>query len=291
MNLVSFIVTLALNGLSSAGVLSPYGVGTISDKYPSKITPAGGAFSIWGPIYMLQAAFVIYQLCGWPEADTSTLLSGVGLWFVAACMCNSLWIVTFVQGTDAAVWCSTALLFGLLGCLLKIYTNCGMWRTARLGHGKGNFCAQFCYVMCFDVHFSMYSGWVTVASIVNMTIALTTTGWTGSPLTPSQWSVVMQVIALLINLVIVYTRLDYVWGFVLCWASFWISVADRGDATVNSGSLIVCAIVGTASTAAAFVQLVRWVRQIHSHSSTGTESTSADGKASYGTKAEQPAGV
>merc|ERR1711871_708224 len=51
LNLISFVVTIALNGLSSAGVLSKYDVGAISDKYPSKIAPAGPAFSIWGPIY------------------------------------------------------------------------------------------------------------------------------------------------------------------------------------------------------------------------------------------------
>lgn len=288
LNLISFVVTIALNGLSSAGVLSKYDVGAISDKYPSKITPAGPAFSIWGPIYLLQAAFVIYMLCGWPAADNVVLLSQIGLWFVGACACNSLWIVTFVHGTDVAVWVSTVLLFALLGCLLKIYTRCNMWRTTRMGHGNGKFCMQFLHVLCFDVHFSMYTGWVTVASIVNMTISLTTTGWTGAPLTPSEWSVVMQTVALLINLFLVVTRRDYVWGFVLCWASFWIACANHGDATVNTGSLAVSVIVGVASAVAALLQLVRWVRQILN--ATGADSAAA-AAADYGATTEDPAGV
>ena len=69
---------------ASTGALSPYAVGEISRKYPTKITPAGGAFGIWGVIYTIQALFVIYQFW-WPKADEAQLLHGVGFWYMSAC--------------------------------------------------------------------------------------------------------------------------------------------------------------------------------------------------------------
>ena len=69
---------------SSTGMLSPNKIGEISDKYPTKITPAGGAFSIWGVIYTIEALFVLYQFW-WPQQDEVQLLHGVGFWFIGAC--------------------------------------------------------------------------------------------------------------------------------------------------------------------------------------------------------------
>lgn len=66
MNTLAFILTIVLNYISSAGLISPYGVGTISRKYPTKITPASGAFAIWAYIYCLEALFVVYQYF-WPK--------------------------------------------------------------------------------------------------------------------------------------------------------------------------------------------------------------------------------
>ena len=50
-NVIAFIITLIFNGISSAGLISPFGIGTVSRKRPTKITPAGSAFAIWGYIY------------------------------------------------------------------------------------------------------------------------------------------------------------------------------------------------------------------------------------------------
>jgi len=178
-----------LNGISGAGLISPYSVGTVSRKYPTKITPSGGAFGIWSFIYGLEVFFLIYQIF-WPKQDEALLLHGVGFWFVSACMFNSLWIITFVQGSTAAIWFAALLIIGLLSSICKIYVNTACWRAARPG---GIFQA-----LALDVHLSVYAGWVTVATIVNITVALTTV-WTAELATASACSIVMLVVALLLN--------------------------------------------------------------------------------------------
>jgi len=238
LNTAAFVLTLALNGLSSTGALSAYTVGEISDKHRTKITPAGAAFSIWGVIYLLQGCFIAYQFF-WPHGDELALLHGIGFWFLGACAFNSLWIVTFVQGTNVAIWISTVLIACLLFCLCKIHLNASCWARERPG--------GITQTAVVDVHFSMYAGWVTVATIVNVAVALTTTGWQVDSATANAWSVTMLLVALGLNLVIVATRKDCVWGLVLAWASFWIADANKDNDTVHATALVVCAIITAVS--------------------------------------------
>lgn len=231
-NVVAFVVTLTFNYISSAGLISPYGVGTISRLHPTRITPASGAFAIWAYIYVLQGFFLAYQFI-WPKNDEATLLHGVGFWYVSACVCNSLWICIFVQGTTASMWLSTVVIVGLLSSLCKIYLNTNCWRT-NLDRG-------FLQRIVLDVHLSLYAGWVTVATIVNTTVALTTV-WTTNAETESVCSVVMLVVALLLNLMIVVTRQDCVWGFVLTWASYYISAMYKDDVNVFTTATVVCVV-------------------------------------------------
>jgi len=260
LNTVAFIVTLVFNGISSAGLISKYGIGTVSRLYPTKITPAGPAFSIWGIIYSLQGAFIVYQCCAWPAKDNAQFQHKLGIWFAATCLFNCLWIVVFVQGTVAAVWISSVFLFAMLACLLKLYLNCGLWTTPRHGWGDDNFAAHVVHMLLFDAQFSLYAGWVTVACIVNATVALTTTGWDGAPFSDSTWSVIMQAVALVVNLAIVVTRRDFVYPSVLCWATYWISQANTDDNVVYTGSLVVSISAGVAAVVTALFALVKWIR-------------------------------
>ena len=239
LNAVAFVATLTFNYISSAGLISPYGVGTISRLHPTRITPASGAFAIWAYIYALQGYFIAYQFC-WPKQDEATLLHGVGLWYISACVFNSLWICIFVQGTDVSMWLSTVVIVGLLSSLCKIYLNtkCWGWAAPRPG--------GVLQKLALDVHLSLYAGWVTVATIVNTTVALTTV-WTADAATASTCSAVMLVVALLVNVTIVATRRDCVWGFVLTWAAYYIAAEFKDDATVSTTATVVAILIGIVS--------------------------------------------
>ena len=244
-NLTSFIVTVALNGISSSGVISEQGVGDVSRSYPTKITPAGGAFGIWGIIYMVETFFVVYQFFGWPKTQKaeSTLLHDIGFWYASVCACNSLWICTWVQGSNATTVISNVLIALLLFSLCKIYLNTNCW-----GGGRGAL-----LTLAVDVHFSMYAGWVTVATIVATTISVTTI-WDADDSTQTACAVIMLIVALLLVSFIVVTRRDCVWGWVLCWASYFISVAnngsaaaDRDDPAIYTTALCCSAVIGLLS--------------------------------------------
>ena len=81
-NAVAFAATLMFNYVSSSRIISPYGIGTISRKYPTIITPASGAFAIWLFIYCLQFGFIIYQFY-WPKESEAVLSRDVGFFMSA----------------------------------------------------------------------------------------------------------------------------------------------------------------------------------------------------------------
>jgi hypothetical protein len=249
-NVVAFSMTILLNYTSSAGYISPYGVGTVSRMNPTKISPASGAFAIWLYIYVLQAFFVVYQFV-WPKKDEALLLHGVGLWYIGACICNSLWIITFVQGNTAALWCSMVIIFGLLACICKVYMNTYCWAKSRPGG-----VLQFFAV---DVHFSLYGGWVTVASIVNSAIAINSIVDADSS-TESTCSVVMLLVALLLNTTLAVTRQDCVWPGVLAWASGFIHAAHQEDTAVSSCALVVCILSGVVSAGVGLYTIIMLAR-------------------------------
>lgn len=245
-NVVAFILALIVNALSAGG-----GIGAVGRKYPTQIKPCCGALSIWLCIYGLQGIFLVYQFF-WPEQDESTLLHGIGFWFLSSCLFNALWILTFVQATTVSLWCSAVCMFCLLFSVCKIYVNTDMWRKARPG--------GLLQGIALDVHISTYAGWVTVATIVSTATTLTTVLETDA-FQASFCSAVMIVCALLLNILIVVKRQDCIWGWILVWSTYFISVAHSTDPIVYTAALVACVVMGIVQGFVSGFVLVKWLRR------------------------------
>ena len=249
-NAIAFIITLIFNYISSAGLISPYGIGTISRKYPTKITPSSGAFGIWGYIYTLECCFIIYQFF-WPTEDEALLLHGVGFWYISTCIFNSLWIIVFVQGDTVAMFFAVLIIACILASICKIYINTSCWKKER---------SNILENIVLDVHFSMYAGWVTVATIVNTSIAISTI-WNAESEAANTCGVIMLLIALGLNIIIVLRHKDCVWGYVLTWASYWISVKSKGvNEPIYTTAIVVSITIAIISTAVVIYRIVKLFR-------------------------------
>ena len=110
-----------------------------------------------------------------------------------------------------------------------------------------------------DVHFSLYGGWVTVASIVNSAIAINTVFDVDSA-TGSTCSVVMISVALLLNTIVAVTRHDCVWPGVLAWASGFIYAAHEEDPAVSTCALVVCILSGIVSAGVGLYTMIMFAR-------------------------------
>lgn len=156
--LVTFLVTIALNSAANALPLNGQLTGEISDRFRVFVVPAGYVFAIWGLIYAFQLAFLVHTFR--PSRAADPLLRRLGLLPAAAALFNAGWIVAWHWEVFPL---TLVLMIGLLVSLIAIYLRGGLGDVARPGSG-----APTATRWLVQVPFSIYLGWITVATIANV---------------------------------------------------------------------------------------------------------------------------
>lgn len=180
-NVLALLFALVANFLTGAQILDLPAIGEISDKYATYLTPAGYAFSIWTPIYLLLIVFVVYQARDLRKPrDDNDIPQLLGPLFIIASICNGLWTYVFVQEW---VWLSVVILLTLTATLYA-----ALW---RLGVGVTRPSTKDFLMVWLPL--MLYTGWVTAASIVNIATYLDSQEVTVSPLATIVVMVVLTV--------------------------------------------------------------------------------------------------
>jgi len=230
LNIVVFAVTVIVNGLASSLALNGVTTAEVSDLYFTLVTPAGYVFSIWGVIYTLLLLFAVFQAL--PSQREKPFLQKINILFILSGVLNVVWL--FLWHYDQIVL-SVALMFALLATLIAIYM--------RLGIGKTTVTLKERVFM--HLPFSVYLGWITVASIANVSSALVSIQWDGFGLANDTWAVLVIAVALLITLSVIATRKDVAYSLVIVWALVGIAVNQSGYQSIV-----------TAATASAIIIVV-----------------------------------
>lgn len=147
-----FVAMIATNFFAATGQLGTASTGDISDRFPLLITPPGYVFSIWSIIYAGLLLFVITSLTGYIRSIHKKVFS----WVVANFVCNMLWLVSW---HFEYYYISLVVMLMILGTLIQIY------RKGEIFSRTANWKQQ----LCFDVPFSLYIGWISIATLVNFT--------------------------------------------------------------------------------------------------------------------------
>ena len=134
------------------------------------------------------------------------------------------------------------MLFALLAANIGILYKANSWQPDN-GH-------SWVDTLALSVPFSIYAGWTTVASIVNVACAGVALQWDGYPLSPSAWSAALICIAAMINLAVMARRRDPVYPLVFVWAAAAIHTGHADDALVATTSLVAAVVVGVADAVA-----------------------------------------
>jgi hypothetical protein len=201
--------------LSNTGLLNNTTIGEISDDYKSLFTPAGYTFAIWGIIYLLLFAFAIYQGRSlFVKVKDDSFVLKIGWWFVASCVFNSLWVFAWIYEYTGV---SCIFIFLLLFSLLKIVLNNRMQLDQE----------RFPVIVFVWWPFVIYSGWVTVASIANVSTYLIKLGWNGFQLSATTWTVTLIAIALSLNQYMLRKRNMIAFALVGAWAFVGIANANK----------------------------------------------------------------
>jgi hypothetical protein len=217
-NIVAFVATVIVNGLAgSTTLLGGVNTAEISNANPSLITPAGYVFSIWGIIYILLAVFVIFQAL--PSQREEEYTKKIGWLFVLSSFLNIVWLFLWQYELLSV---SVVLMFLLLATLIALYL--------RLNIGKS--AVSFREKLAVHVPFSVYLGWITIASIANVAVFLVSENWDGFGISTETWATLIIIVALVITFLVLATRRDIAYGLVIVWALTGIAVNQSGNQSI-----------------------------------------------------------
>lgn len=230
LNLIVLMLVIFWNYWVNAKGLNGNTVSSLSADYENLFTPAGYAFSIWGLIFLAlfaQAIFFISRAFS-PTRD-SDFLSQIGPYLIMANIGNGLWIYMWLM-EDTGI--SVIVMFGILASLLITILNTNMerWDAPRP------------IIFCLWWPIALYSGWIAVATIANISAYLAKAGWTGG-ISEVTWAIIMIIVAVILNLFMIATRNLREFASVGVWALIAISVRHWESIPTLQWTALIGAIV------------------------------------------------
>jgi hypothetical protein len=203
---VTFLIMIIVNILANTLPINGQTTAEVADSYPNLFAPAGITFAIWGLIYLLLAGFTLYLL-GFFQGSLDTiktdLLNRIGIVFSISSIANAAWIFSWHYNR---IPLSMLLMVVILVCLIFInYIVVNEKLTAR---------EKF----FIRLPFSVYFGWITVATIANVTTLLVSIGWNGFGIPEPIWAIVIIIVGMLIGSATMIRNRDIAYGLVMLWA-------------------------------------------------------------------------
>jgi hypothetical protein len=217
--LIAILATLSVNVLSNFFPPAGLNIGEIANTILTGvlITPANYAFAIWGLIYLGLIAYGIYQLR--PTVHGNPTMRRVDFLLIVACLAQIAWVYLF---TLRLFWFSVVamliILLALIGAYLQL--NIGREQASRQRRWLAH------------IPFSIYLGWISVATIVNIASALYISGWDGWGISAVGWTVVMLVVGAVIGAIVAIQRADVAFTLVFIWAYVAISMRQLGNPAI-----------------------------------------------------------
>ncbi|TXT54085.1 MAG: conserved membrane protein of unknown function [Candidatus Thorarchaeota archaeon] len=206
-----------------------------ADTYSKLLSPAPFTFAIWGPIFIFQALFYFYQardiLKPPEERIEMPYVHEVSVFFFLSWASTTAWYALWGMGY---IWPAIGAMYAYLITSLGAYL--------RLGINKRN--RPIKEHLFVTVAWSMLTAWVTVAAIVNTTTGLVSIGFDPGPLGESGWTVLVLLMTLIIYIMVLVTKNDFVFAGVGLWAIIGV-VGDRLSPTSTPApDVTIVAILG-----------------------------------------------
>ncbi len=202
----SFGLMVIVNALANILPIAGVNTGAVSDSYPNLFAPSGFTFAVWGVIYTLLGIYTLYVLgvirVKKPGLKQQTS-DKVTQYFIASSLVNSVWIFVWHY---RVLWLSVLLIATLLYYLIRI--NSLLLKDAM--NAKENWLVK--------VPFGVYAGWITVATIANVTTWLVSIGWDGGGLSQGFWTVALLIVGAVIAIATMTRYASWAYGAVVVWA-------------------------------------------------------------------------
>ncbi|HKQ78783.1 MAG TPA: tryptophan-rich sensory protein [Blastocatellia bacterium] len=207
-------------------------IGEISDRYPTYVAPAGYAFTIWSLIFALSLGYAVWQAL--PSERENPLLRRVG-WLTASAMAaTSAWMIVFQRSLFAL---SVAVMLWLLTSLVGV--------VARAHRSAATFSRVEAWLVYYA--FSIFLGWITVATVANIAQPLTAFGWGGWGIDAQTWGVVPLLLAgVIASVATAAMRGNAPYALTVIWALIAVAVNQFSRATPANSTTVGAVAVGMA---------------------------------------------
>ena len=225
---IAIIATIGVNVLANALPINGQNTGAISDRFGILFVPAGYVFAIWGVIYLGLGAFATYQVL--PANKDNQRLKRIFPWVLGASAANIAWIFLWHYNQFPL---TLAAMLGLLIFLILIFL--------KLEIGARKFSAAETWLV--NAPWSVYLGWITVATIANFSQVLYFLNWDGFGVPAEGWAVIMLLAAVVVSALMAVTRGQPGYLLVIVWASIGIALKQAAYPLVSGAAWVSAAII------------------------------------------------
>ena len=226
--IIAAFVTIIFNIAANVLPLNGLNTGELSDRFQIFFVPAGYVFSIWGLIYLGLIAYAIYQVL--PAQRENPRLRSIGYLFILSCLANIAWLF---------LWHYEVFEFTLIAMGVLLLSLIAIYLRLDIGRGEVSNAEKW----AVHVPFSIYLGWITVATIANTTQLLYYLGWNGWGISPELWAVIMLAAGVIISAIMSLTRADIAYSLVLVWAYIGIAIQHNDTPLVANSALIAAGLI------------------------------------------------
>lgn len=226
-NIISVVLALIVNVLASTLPLNGQNTGEISDRFQVYFVPAGYVFAIWGIIYIGWIAFAIYQAR--PAQKENPRLQNLGYLFALSGVFNAAWLFCWHYNQFGL---SVLVMLTLLGLLIASYLKLNV----------NSIPVNTLEKWSVDIPLSIYLGWISVATVANITDYLYLINWNGFGIAPQTWAVIMLAVASVLGILMTIMRRDSAYALVLVWSFAGIAVRQAAEPLVANAASVAAAL-------------------------------------------------
>jgi hypothetical protein len=223
--------TVFINYYANTHPFNGQTMGQVSAKYPTLLTPAGYAFSIWGLIFLGLVVYSVWQLL--PAQQKLSLPDAVAKPLTLAALGTGAWVVLFAY----------ELITPSVGVMLLILVSLAV----AYGRVRRRIFAEAAPAWV-GVPFSLFLGWISVASVINITLGLRHLGWQTAEGVSVTLTLILLLVIMALALIMSRAFRDLVFPLVVAWALAWLWVArvhevpELGWAALAGA--VVCLVLG-----------------------------------------------
>lgn len=204
-NALFLAVTLLINAFGALGLINGLSQKEISDMYITLITPSPSTFSIWSVIYSLLILSVIVMIVKKDDLYYQRAIDEISGLFILSSILNIGWIVAF-----SFLQLELSVIF-ILGFVIALSLLC--IRLKKIQEGK-----RFLLALTFG----LYTGWLFIATVVNIAATLVKLNWNGFGIGEEIWGIIILSISVVLVFIVLVSNRNASFPLPVAWAYFGI---------------------------------------------------------------------